>query len=508
MSRPRSTAPTHADVLAQLGELPAEAVSAAAAEVDARSIAYPMGSGEAEEAALVAGLKPVVRQAMPAARVAETRRRLESLGLTVVDAAPGEILGLAPHLLFAGRDADRVAAAAACEQEAGPGHERRIGALLGYPPCCLEAFLAAPRPRTNVALARRALAATEGPCAGRLNMLDLGVFHYVSWQPCSFDCAPSREYADAVAALIRHEYGQAVHAGAPGGVRCPPGCQHERFVEAIDEALGAHRLWLADDVQVSLTGPFVDGALEMGRVWPTARDRHPDARLSPEARDAVARVLVVLRRGRRLAVRDGALFVDGARVLRVVNATLFPFGSDAAPGAEACGVPRTFEAPTGTPAEPVDTAALTLAGRLLSDAVRPKLLDDVVRLVDAELSRWSSLRGLALRAAYGASERVRPGWLRAVMDDLLDDLVHALEPAYAAWLDGDGPERFSRHVLEDGPAVTDRFAGVVDRHVPRARTPGFDALRARIRSRLRARVLDALPRATWVLDRHVPPHDA
>jgi hypothetical protein len=301
-------------------------VAAAGAEVDARPIPYALGSGESDEVALYAGVKPLLRQVLHVREVAAARARFEALGLVVAEAAHRvDLASTAGVVLFVGRDGARVRAAVACE--AATEHDVELGQLLGYPRCCVEAYLGLCPPRRNGEVFRRAFAASGGRFAPRLNTLDLAVFHYVSWLPCSFSCALSRAFASAVASHIENRHGQFLGGARRARVTCPPGCRHQVFVRAIDEALSAHRLVLHEDVQVSLLGRFDGERVALERCWPTARDRHPDARIDGEAREAVVRLTALVRAAGTVGVERGTLVVDGAAILTAPDALLVPFGA-------------------------------------------------------------------------------------------------------------------------------------------------------------------------------------
>lgn len=304
-----------ADVARALDFVDPARVARARVEADARPIPYALGSGEADEVALYAAIKPLLRQVLPASAVAHARARFEALGLVVAEAehrvALPSTLGT---VLFVGRDAGRVAEAVRCE--GAPDHDRELGRLLGYPRCCVEAYLEVPPPRRNVDVLARARGASRR-FAPRLNVLDLAVFHYVSWLPCSFSCALSATFADAVAHHIAQRHGQFLARGRAVRSTCPPGCRHERFVAAIDAALATDRLLVTEEVQVSMRG---------GRASPTARDRDPNAALSHDAREAVARLVAAIEERGTVSLVDGVLHVGGEAVLRAPDALFVPFG--------------------------------------------------------------------------------------------------------------------------------------------------------------------------------------
>jgi hypothetical protein len=302
---------------------PARPEAYAAALSSQRTVAYALGTGEAEQVAVLCGLKPVLRQSLPAAGVSAARDRLSRLDLAVEVVAPE-----AGHpggdcwLFFAGPDPARVRAAARCEEKAAPGHEAELGALLGYPPCCVQAFLEVPQPRDTNRLVRAAFGRTRGPGVARLNVLDAGLFRYLPWFPCGFQCAPSAAFANAVAAAIRHDYAV---AALDQGHRCPPGCRHAGFVEAIDRVLSAHRLRVTSDLQVSLAGRFRGSLLDVDRAWPTLRDAHPEVAVSPLRARAAAHLTALVADGGTVEVRDGVLRIGAALRILAPDAALCRF---------------------------------------------------------------------------------------------------------------------------------------------------------------------------------------
>ncbi len=140
--------------------------------------------------------------------VLEARRRagLEEAG----DAQLAEAQGGDERLLvLAGRDPAAVEEALSIERRllGGYGQEQavrlsaRLGRLLGYPECCVEAFAQLGTLRANLR-AIRASAERSGRFEPLLNNLNLNVFHHVSWFPCRYDCPASLEWARGLDALL------------------------------------------------------------------------------------------------------------------------------------------------------------------------------------------------------------------------------------------------------------------------------------------------------------------
>jgi hypothetical protein len=296
----------------------------ARADASALAIAYPVGSGAAEQIAFFAGFKPLMRQLLRPDDFARTRQRYIDLGLVVEHAdhlipAGPEAVG---QVLFVGRDAERVRAAVRCEARMNHGIE--LGRLLGYPACCIAFYEDMPLPRRNAYVHGRALARTEGRPEPRLNVLDLTLFHYVPWMPCSFTCAPSLAFANAVAMHLGKLHARVLpgHARRP----CAPGCAHQQFVAQVDRALAAHRLVAMEGVQVSMDGVWDGARLQVERAWPTARDRHPGVPLDADEKEAAALLAALLEAEGVVHVDDGVLVVGGRRLVRTDDLLLAPFG--------------------------------------------------------------------------------------------------------------------------------------------------------------------------------------
>ncbi|MEP7122569.1 MAG: hypothetical protein ABJE95_16725 [Byssovorax sp.] len=332
-------APRHVDtpreLLAALDFVDPARVAAARAEAVARPIAYALGSGEADEVALYAGLKPLIRQVLPLSQLSAARARFEALGLAIgVSEHRVDLRSTAGTVLFVGRDPRHVREAVLCE--AMPDHDHELGKLLGYPRCCVEAYLEIPPPKRNIDAFARAAAASGGVFTPRLNTVDLAVFHYISWLPCSFSCAISTAFADAVAHHIARKHARFLASARGAAARapresCPPGCRHERFVAAIDAAHAAHRLVLFDDVQVSIAGAIDGGVVRVDHAWPTARDRHPAATIADEDLEAAARVVALIEAAGTVSIVDGVIHAGDAAVLHAEGALLLPFGARPGP---------------------------------------------------------------------------------------------------------------------------------------------------------------------------------
>lgn len=310
-----------AELLAQRHPVAPAELAALRRAVDERTLPYPLGAGQAELIAVAAGLKPMLRQAMSRGAAAAAVQRYAHLGLAahVVTDPANPRVDHGEAMLYLGRDVRRIHEAARAEARLD---DVALGQLLGFPRCCVEAFLEVRPPRTNAAVIAANFVGPRRVAPGWLNCVDLQVFHYVSWVPCGPYCSLSRRYAGAVREHIASPLANYV-TQARGEAGFP------YFVEAVDRALAAHRLHVFPGVQLSISGTFTAGSsvgvVAVTQVWPTARDRHPEAPTDPYEAEATARLLRLVTPGRALRVRGQAVELDWDPVVRVPQAFLVAF---------------------------------------------------------------------------------------------------------------------------------------------------------------------------------------
>jgi hypothetical protein len=214
---------TGREVAPHLLDVGRPAVRALYDQFRARPFAVPLGATEAEWVQLELGLKQVLRERLDRPRVVALRRRCAQEGWTLRVRElppPGDgtaLDGVDTSLMrdvhaYVGRDAAAVEEAAALDdamiphqadpvdgQFATDADSRRLGALLGYPPCCTAAFV-----RWHDHLSDNWQPIASAAAASRayhplLNNLALGAFHLIAWFPCRYDCPASLELARRVA---------------------------------------------------------------------------------------------------------------------------------------------------------------------------------------------------------------------------------------------------------------------------------------------------------------------
>jgi len=194
-----------------------------------RPFGRSLGATQGEWAQLQLGLKQVLRERLDEDRIQPLRARCAAEGLELLviplPAAPdADLDGVATSTwrhahAYVGRDRAALEEAAALDGSMIPyqtaptsrtlattDDTRRLGELLGYPPCCTEAFT-----RWH-----EQLVDNHGPIAAAaeaserfdplLNNVCLGAFRLIGWFPCRYDCPASLEIARRVKDKLNRLY--------------------------------------------------------------------------------------------------------------------------------------------------------------------------------------------------------------------------------------------------------------------------------------------------------------
>lgn len=180
-----------------------------------RPFRIAMGANDGEWLAMYLGIKPMIREIIPRHRLKWLHARCRAAGWDTRELpAPGRE---DPHdglfcrppkqrpstdgrnrlfIVYAGPDGMRLDAARELENQAlYRGTQDRfanmlkMGSLLGYPDCCADTF-ARQHHRANPGHLKAALGRTRY-AHPLLNNLSMGMFHYIGWIPCRFDCPVS-----------------------------------------------------------------------------------------------------------------------------------------------------------------------------------------------------------------------------------------------------------------------------------------------------------------------------
>lgn len=138
----------------------------------------------------------------------------------------------------------------------------------------------------------------------------------------------------------------------------------------------------------------------------------------------------------------------------------------------------------------------SLAEQLTRPEAKPKVVDGCCELIEREVADKRGLSGAAVKAGFAVVTRVKPGFIREVVDKLLPEFAEALQPFYDACVDEVGAEgaadAFVNRVARQRSEAAEALLAVTDRKIGGAR-PGVRRAYGKLRPNARDNVEAALP---------------
>ncbi len=136
---------------------------------------------------------------------------------------------------------------------------------------------------------------------------------------------------------------------------------------------------------------------------------------------------------------------------------------------------------------------------------RREVVADACDVLDQEVGDKGGLSGIAVKGAYKIVKSVRPGFVREVVEHLLDEFLDALDPLYQeAVTQGRPPGAYLR---ENSGRVADALLSVTDAKARNAERAAIKKTYEKLRPSAKNHVEAAAPRLGAMLERHAPRAD-
>jgi len=142
----------------------------------------------------------------------------------------------------------------------------------------------------------------------------------------------------------------------------------------------------------------------------------------------------------------------------------------------------------------------TLRELLAEGSKRTALIEDSLRVLDQEVDDKGGLSGIAVKTAYKLVKGVSPGFLRQVVDHLLDDFLNALDPLYQEAVQKNVAPR--KHLESNPGRVADALLSITDTRARNAKNQLVKGAYEKLRGQAKKHVEAAVPRLGQLFERH------
>lgn len=131
---------------------------------------------------------------------------------------------------------------------------------------------------------------------------------------------------------------------------------------------------------------------------------------------------------------------------------------------------------------------------------RQAVLDDCVRLIEAEVADKKGLTGMAVKAAFKSVSKLRPGMVRHSMDALLDDFSYRVDPFWAECQStGAAPRAFFTQKKRE---IANALLSITDLRAERADNKVLVKAYKGLRGKAVEHIGDAMPRFADLVQKH------
>ena len=131
---------------------------------------------------------------------------------------------------------------------------------------------------------------------------------------------------------------------------------------------------------------------------------------------------------------------------------------------------------------------------------RQQVIEDAIKVLDAEVADKGGLTGLAVKGGYKVVQGVRPGFVKDVVTGLLDDFLEAMDPLYQEAKQKGRPA--GAYLVENKGRMAEGLLGVTDRKAQRADNGMLRKAYEKLRPMAKGQVEAAAPRLAQLLEKH------
>ena len=140
----------------------------------------------------------------------------------------------------------------------------------------------------------------------------------------------------------------------------------------------------------------------------------------------------------------------------------------------------------------------------LDEADRKAVIDDTVKLIDAEVASKGGLSGKVLSTGYKAVKKLKGGrMIEKAVDHLLDEFTEALAPLHESYRDQDTVKGFDKYLSQNDRQASYALLAITDARVDSAENKIVAKTYKTLRGQAEKHVKDALPGVGRLIDKYV-----
>lgn len=141
-----------------------------------------------------------------------------------------------------------------------------------------------------------------------------------------------------------------------------------------------------------------------------------------------------------------------------------------------------------------------LQASLLQPPRRQAVVQDLERLVDAEVADKRGMSGLAIKSGYGVVKRVNATFVPRAIDGMLDDFVVRIQPFYDEYAKT-SQGTFAHHLARHSSTVADSLLVVTDDRAGATKRETVKKAYGKLRPQAKKHVEQAIPRLGALIER-------
>ncbi len=142
----------------------------------------------------------------------------------------------------------------------------------------------------------------------------------------------------------------------------------------------------------------------------------------------------------------------------------------------------------------------TLQESLAGEAQRSNVITDCENLIQQEVDSKSGLSGIAIKTAFKVVKNVKPGFIRNVIDGLLDDFCAKLQPIVDESQAQQKP--VSTFFADNRGRVADALLSITDEKAQKTKYTAIKATYEKLRGSAKKNVEAAAPRVGSMIEKY------